>query len=200
MKHTEQNAKTQATIKQAFITLIQTKGFSNLTVSDITRQAAVSRGTFYVHYIDKFDLLQKVEDELYDNLAATLSTQLDETLNHKSPADKSDALYSTFTLMLDYVNSERSTLQALFSQNGDPQLFNRIKLLFDEIVSAKLTAYDGHFSTKLPIDYTKEIALNSMLNIVRYWLNKAEPETTEEIAQILLKSRFLAPHDLLIFE
>ena len=48
-------------------------------------------------------------------------------------------------------------------------------------------------------DYTKEIALNSILNIVRHWLDKDEPESPEELAEILMKSRFMAPHELITF-
>ena len=60
MKQAERNAQTQQLIKEAFIHLINEKGFNSLTVSDITREAGVSRGTFYVHYTDKFELIKSV--------------------------------------------------------------------------------------------------------------------------------------------
>lgn len=44
------------------------KGFQALTVSGITRMAHINRSTFYLHYMDKFELLEKLEDEFIENL------------------------------------------------------------------------------------------------------------------------------------
>ena len=70
----------------------------------------------------------------------------------------------------------------------------------DVLFTDQLTANHGRFSDALPIDYTKEIALNSLLNIVRHWLDKDNPETPDELADILMRSRFIAPHELITFE
>ena len=199
MKQAERNALTKQHIKTAFITLISQKGFNNITVADITRTANVSRGTFYVHYPDKFALLTSIEDELITNIAKILNENLNEQLTSHTPGEVSGAIYRVFNHALDYVNSERDTMRALFSSNGHPQFFNRIKTIVDILFTEQLTANNGHFSDALPIDYTKEIALNSLLNIVRHWIDKENPESSEELAAILMRSRFMAPHELITF-
>ncbi|WP_080875774.1 TetR/AcrR family transcriptional regulator [Oceanobacillus timonensis] len=55
--------KSQKAIRKAFLDTLFEKGFENITVKDITEQADLSRKTFYLHYIDKYDLLDKVVDE-----------------------------------------------------------------------------------------------------------------------------------------
>ncbi|MFT8317726.1 MAG: TetR/AcrR family transcriptional regulator [Sporolactobacillus sp.] len=55
--------KTKAQIKQTFIELLLEKNFMKITVRDITESAKIGRGTFYLHYQDKFDLLQSVMNE-----------------------------------------------------------------------------------------------------------------------------------------
>ena len=57
-------AQTRARIKAALVELIGEKGFDALTVSDVTRRAKINRGTFYIHYQDVNDLLQRLEDEM----------------------------------------------------------------------------------------------------------------------------------------
>lgn len=52
--------KTQKSIKQAFFELIEEEGFDHISVKDITARAMISRNTFYLHYSDKFDLLNKI--------------------------------------------------------------------------------------------------------------------------------------------
>ncbi|GGL49509.1 TetR/AcrR family transcriptional regulator [Sporolactobacillus putidus] len=55
--------KTRAAIQSHFIDLLLEKNFNEITVKDIARAANIGRGTFYLHYTDKFDLLGKLMDE-----------------------------------------------------------------------------------------------------------------------------------------
>jgi AcrR family transcriptional regulator len=49
--------RTRQLLQGALITLMQTKGFDEISVQDIAEAATVNRATFYDHYIDKFSLL-----------------------------------------------------------------------------------------------------------------------------------------------
>ncbi|WP_042461693.1 TetR/AcrR family transcriptional regulator [Neobacillus dielmonensis] len=55
--------KSQEAIKHAVIELMSEKKFDDITVQDIADRANVSRGTIYLHYLDKFDLLDKMIGE-----------------------------------------------------------------------------------------------------------------------------------------
>lgn len=68
--------RTQRLIKEAFYDLIKEKGFEHITVKDITERAMISRNTFYLHYADKFELLNKQCDELMRTLFFNVGRQL----------------------------------------------------------------------------------------------------------------------------
>ena len=68
--------RTQKSIKNAFYELIVEKGFDHISVKDITERAMISRNTFYLHYNDKFDLLNKICDELVFKLFIGVGKQL----------------------------------------------------------------------------------------------------------------------------
>lgn len=55
--------KSQDAIKKAVIELMTEKKFDNITLQDISDRANVSRRTIYLHYTDKFDLLDKLIQE-----------------------------------------------------------------------------------------------------------------------------------------
>ncbi len=57
---------TRSAIHDAFFALLEQKGFSKMTVADICREADISRGTFYLHYEDKYALLDAMIDEALD--------------------------------------------------------------------------------------------------------------------------------------
>lgn len=51
--------KSKLAIKQAFIELVETKGYDKVSVCDIAKKANINRNTFYLHYEDKDDLVKQ---------------------------------------------------------------------------------------------------------------------------------------------
>ena len=70
----KRKTNTKENIKKAFIKLIKDKGFDSLTVSDLAREANINRGTFYLHYLDKYDLLDQLEKDVIEDLEEILLT------------------------------------------------------------------------------------------------------------------------------
>ena len=68
--------RTKLAIRTALVALIEEKGFDVLTVKDITTLANINRGTFYLHYQDKFDLLKQIEVEISGILRKYFSGQI----------------------------------------------------------------------------------------------------------------------------
>lgn len=54
--------KTRRDIEQALLTLLTKKSFRQITVNDICEKSLTSRSTFYDHYDDKYDLLNRLVD------------------------------------------------------------------------------------------------------------------------------------------
>ena len=55
--------RTRKLIMDAFVRLSKKKDLRELTIGDITAEATVNRATFYYHFMDKFDLMEKVLKE-----------------------------------------------------------------------------------------------------------------------------------------
>lgn len=60
--------KSQEAIKKAVLELMAEKSFDDMTIQDIADRANVNRGTIYLHYTDKFDLLDKIIEEHINKL------------------------------------------------------------------------------------------------------------------------------------
>jgi len=60
--------KSQEAIKNAVTELMTQKRFDDITIQDIADKANVNRGTIYLHYMDKYDLLDKMIEEHMNNL------------------------------------------------------------------------------------------------------------------------------------
>lgn len=68
--------RTQRAIKESFFALVEEKGFEHISVKDITQGAMISRNTFYLHYSDKYELLNSICDELMRTLFFRIGKQV----------------------------------------------------------------------------------------------------------------------------
>lgn len=60
--------KSQEAIKKALIELMSKKNFDHITIQEIADTADVNRTTVYFHYMDKYDLLDKLIEEHINKL------------------------------------------------------------------------------------------------------------------------------------
>lgn len=71
--------RTKKMLKQSLAELMQQKDFQNITVKDITDRADLNRGTFYLHYTDPYDLLQKLENDTILDFQDMIDTHVSQT-------------------------------------------------------------------------------------------------------------------------
>jgi AcrR family transcriptional regulator len=65
--------RTRQVLQQAFMEVVQEKGFAATRIQDITERANVNRGTFYIHFEDKYRLLDIViREQFRQQLASRL--------------------------------------------------------------------------------------------------------------------------------
>lgn len=55
--------RTKEAINKAFLELFSEKELDHITINDISERANVNRGTVYLHYTDKYDLLNQCIDD-----------------------------------------------------------------------------------------------------------------------------------------
>lgn len=60
--------RTKKMIRDALSELMKNKTFEEISVTDITTKADINRGTFYLHYEDKYDLLEQSEEEIIQEI------------------------------------------------------------------------------------------------------------------------------------
>ena len=72
-------------IRNALVTLMQQKPFEKITITDIVKEADINRGTFYAHYHDTAEVLDKIREEVVqDVLAAAKLMTPDEIIQDPS--------------------------------------------------------------------------------------------------------------------
>lgn len=89
--------RTRKLIMDSFIELSAKKEFKDITVKDITTEAMINRATFYYHFEDIFDLLNKV-------LSEVLSINLDSHLFEENELNE-ESIINIFIAITNFQKS-----------------------------------------------------------------------------------------------
>jgi len=193
----ERSTQTKAKLKNSFIKLVKDKGLDNVTVSDLARDSKINRGTFYLHYLDKYDLMEKLEEQAINDLKQIL-------LFDKNTENLNDPIelipYDAILKALIYVKNDFDFIKTLASDGGDPNFILMIKEILSQMIDSKIQQSEKlTFSQKmLPEDYAREILLSSMVAILVLWIKKDAAESPEEIAVMITKAKQISPYELLL--
>ena len=103
--------KTQKIIWDTFSVLILEKGFSQVRISDIVSRADINRSTFYLHYRDKYDLLEQMTQETFQDIRKQVSRA---QRLHMQDTQISE-IDHIFILLLDYMKPRSLRMRALLS-------------------------------------------------------------------------------------
>lgn len=190
---------TQESIKKALIVAIQQKGLTHFSVTDITKLAHINRSTFYLHYVDKFALLDFYKNKVITDIQTLINENISESMTYQDVAAPNFKTYPAIKLVVNYVYSDFDLFAALLGPNGDPYLEIRLKDLIAKVILDDLKRVKGNteLTKYLPHKYALEIMVSEFFAIIELWLSQEHPEKPSEIIDIIMKSRYLSPFDIL---
>lgn len=73
MKSDRRVRYTRMVLKQALLSLMLERPITRITVTEICERAEVNRATFYAHYADPYDLLARIENELFESIRRSIA-------------------------------------------------------------------------------------------------------------------------------
>ncbi len=167
--------KTKEAIQRSFFTLLQEKQLNKITVAEICRMANIGRGTFYLHYLDVYDLYDKVESELYAGLYELFEAAFP-TTNHENGRKLAEGL-STYI-------EQRKDIFLLLIRHGDRHSLQKLKRAFNEKVLAENRRI--HPDEDLQYDAVEAIfVVSGMVGVMEEWLVDGMILPRAEVAAML---------------
>ncbi|HPF44857.1 MAG TPA: TetR/AcrR family transcriptional regulator [Syntrophomonadaceae bacterium] len=183
--------RTKQVIREALVGLIEEKGFDSLTVKDITERANINRGTFYLHYRDKFDLLEQTVSEIAEECKNIVlqSNELN-LIDYR----KSDEPVPVMVSLFEYFNENASLIRALLGIKGDLSFQTQFKkVLWSNIFEKELSVHIKKENLLVPSEYLITYLISAHLGVVQQWLDKDVRESPRQMASILYLLSFYGP-------
>lgn len=164
---------TKQALKDSLLELLKEKPISKVTVSAICEKADINRSSFYLHYRDAYDLMERIEQELL--------REVDDALADTSLAmPNNDMVVRIFRTI--YQNRELCSI--LFGPNGDRDFLARIiSGQKERILDAWRHLIPGYDDRGL--HYLYQYITFGAVGVVEMWVLDGYREQPESIARFL---------------
>lgn len=176
--------RTRKMIIDAFIKLVNDKGYDNITIQDIADEAMINRATFYAHFKDKPDLYDFIFSFAVDAFSAVLdSDQLVQgnRLKIRNVESLLTRLYTEihknqnfFLLIMDGSANE------LLRQKLADILYEKYNHIFKQL---QITEND----INVPIDFIVEYMTSIFVGTLHWWLTSGTDMPANHLARLVVK-------------
>lgn len=165
--------RTKKMLAQGLTQLMQQKQVKDITVRELADLVDVNRGTFYLYYRDIFDMLEKIETELFERFNQIIAS------HREGPI-----LSQTQPMLIDlfhFVAENQEICRILLSPNGDMKFLERLSRLVEEHLRADwLSSCDGMSESEF--EYRYSFGVLGCVGLVRAWLKHHCAESADSMA------------------
>ncbi len=169
--------KTKKLIKEAFFELVEEKGYAKVTVMDITKKAMINRNTFYLHYLDKEDLIDQILNENYI-LHLPFLKNLISSGYLIAAQNSNEVLYKIFKETCLLIKEEIDLYRIIVLDPGLIGYFNKLKYYIKKEIN---TFTDLPLNKQLLFDYIYE----GLFGVLTQWIIK-QFTSVEEMARLMI--------------
>ncbi len=176
--------RTKKMIIDAFLTLVDQKGYEAITIQDIADAAMINRATFYAHFKDKPDLYDFVMEFAISNLSVILNAnQLNNSrFIHLKSIEKT--LTEIFVLI-----KEKQNFFKVLTEGSSTELFRKklsdiLSTMYEETFS-KLKITENEI--EVPISFIIEYMTSIFIGTVHWWVTTDSNFEPSHMARLVIK-------------
>ncbi|MGW6151709.1 TetR/AcrR family transcriptional regulator [Streptomyces sp. NPDC055144] len=181
MTEDRRTRRTRRNLSDALVVLVLERGFSSLTVEDITERADVGRATFYSHFRDREDLFARVTADLLEELTERLQPVVSDS-------------YVGFTgkpalEMLRHARERRDVYRIVLRGEGDGK---PLQTFTDTLARATADEFRDRadrnkVTPRIDPDLLARVWVGEQIAVLRWWTEQEEPPLpVEEVVRMLL--------------
>ena len=171
-------ARSRHLIKQAFAELLNEKDMAKITVTDIVERANISRGTFYAHYLDVYDLYSAI----LTNIVEAIGEAFDDMGIDNIILDPSAAI----TFGIQFLEKNKNYYKLFLTSSYGEKLIMRIISLAEEKFAHEI---ESIFPDENVTEYICHMyyTLGGVRNILIHWFMNTIDISGEQCAALLSK-------------
>jgi AcrR family transcriptional regulator len=170
--------RTQQALTQALVDLIQEQRYEMITVQDITERANVGRSTFYVHYLDKDDLLASNFTQMLDDLFVHLHP----------PAEAGPQPLVPLIAFFAHVQEHASLYKALVRGGGIDLIHKTGQRHLSTIIERRLEAHPAFIDDPVRRSLVAAYLTGNIFTMLAWWITHNQPYPPEQMEAFFQQS------------
>ncbi|MDT2813883.1 TetR/AcrR family transcriptional regulator [Vagococcus carniphilus] len=157
--------KTRKKLRQAFLDLLKTRKLSEMNIKDLTNQAGVTRGTFYLHYRDKDTFVETIMEEIIEDF-------YDSVINYIEFEGNSEKLIPQIVLdrVFEYIGESPEFFITLLKENDAEEY----RMLFSDKLYDYILEHVNYGNSipvrKMPKELINNFLVFALLGIADAWV------------------------------
>lgn len=167
---TKQN-KTRRALAYALLFLLEQRPFGKITVNDICEEALISRSAFYVHFMDKYDLLRYALTELRERMREPLSRE---------------EVKGALEALLEGFQQRRNLMANLLEDAANVELRDMLTGLIVEEFSEGFARVSERRELALPVEVCSVFYAGGMISLLFWWARSRFALPKEEMARYMM--------------
>lgn len=178
--------KTREQLRRGLAELLCEKSIREITVKELVERVDINRSTFYLHYSDIYDMMEKIENGLVEDIEKLIEAHPVSPFNEKS--------FPFIEDIFVILSENRAICAALLGPHGDISFLHRIEGIISEhcLNVLKVTFPDQLKDLK----YSYSFCLSGCIGLTKTWLNGQYEETPRHMAEITFRLIMNALHGL----
>ena len=175
-RHERRRLQTRKRLIKSTLDLVLEKGFESISIQDITDRADLGRGTFYIHFKDKEDVVWTAFQDLFQELEREAHQQLDRCM----PQVEYYGLLNIFR----HAENNRDLYRVMLGSQGSAVLTGRVQdflanvFLYDIRNAPEPT--DVNFN--LPEEIESQMLTGVISRLLFWWLETPSNYSAEQMA------------------
>ncbi|GIO22089.1 TetR-like C-terminal domain-containing protein [Oceanobacillus sp. J11TS1] len=172
--------KTKQLLKESLLSLLGEIEFEEITIKKLTERAQINRSTFYAHFYDKFDLLEKtINDELV-SFVEEVAPKSEEEL---SLTEIPNPFYLRAT---QYIYQHEAFFKLMMGENGIPSFQQRFLKIIEQHMTEHLKRFHPNpKKMEIPKELFIYYVAHGYVGVVSYWLENGMQYSPEYMAEKL---------------
>lgn len=171
--------RTRQLIKNALIDLLQEMEVSKISVNRLAERATINRVTFYLHYRDIQDMLEKMAQEMVEDIEEIMMS------TERSRDDSKEIEELKLLDLLEYIADNAKFYKVVLGSRRTPIFTERLLNTLSDIIT-KRTESASFLATKdIPVDIAIWYSSSALIGTIVKWLHRDMPYTPQFLAKKL---------------
>jgi AcrR family transcriptional regulator len=176
--------RTNKMIMEAFIHLVELKGFDNITIQEIADEAMINRATFYAHFKDKQDLYDFIFKQAVDAFASVLDPDQIVQGNRLKVRKVEMVLKNIY----EQIQDNRKFFLTIMDASGNEILRKKIAEILDVKYAhifnrLKITEND----IEVPLDFIIEYMTSIFVGTLHWWITSDTTMSADSLSKLVVK-------------